>query len=240
MYLVLFDIDGTLLRGQGVGSRAMERVGKRLLGPTFTLDGIEFGGALDPWIFREAASRTGRHDADTVHANFRDAYIGELALALDEQRPELIAGVAAALAELASDETVTLGLVTGNYARAVPLKLAAVGIDASQFVVTAFGDEGPTRPELVRLAVERWGARGAEPVPERVVVIGDTPRDVDCAKRNGCHSVAVATGWHTLEQLAATGADRVVADLTGLRELLRELWDEDVPTPRAPTRAPVP
>ncbi len=224
MYLVLFDIDGTLLRGQGVGSRAMERVGKRVLGPAFTLDGIEFGGALDPWIFREAARRIGRDDADAFHAEFRDAYIGELALVLDEQRPELIAGVAAALAELASDETVTLGLVTGNYARAVPLKLAAVGIDMSQFVVTAFGDEGPTRPELVRLAVERWGARGAEPAPERVVVIGDTPRDVDCAKRNGCRSVAVATGWHTLEQLAQTGADRVVADLTGLRDLLRELW----------------
>src|SRR4029079_15724715 len=105
-------------------------------------------------------------------------------------------GVAAALATIGGDASATLGLVTGNYARAVPLKLRAVGIDPAQFVVGAFGDDAPTRPELVRLAIDRWRARGAHPDPARVVVIGDTPRDVDCARKNGCRSVAVATGWH--------------------------------------------
>src|SRR5581483_1398495 len=83
MRLVLFDIDGTLLRTQGVGAAAMERAGRRLLGPSFTLDGIDFGGALDPWIFRQAAERLGHDDPNQHHPAFRDAYLVELARGLD-------------------------------------------------------------------------------------------------------------------------------------------------------------
>lgn len=226
MRLVLFDIDGTLLRAQGVGAIAMERAGRRVLGPSFTLEGIDFGGALDPWIFRQAAQRLGHEDPSPLHPTFRDEYLVELARALDadERRPVLLPGVVAALAAFRDDPTTTLGLVTGNYARAVPLKLRAAGIDPEQFVVGAFGDDAPTRPDLVRLAMEQWRARGADPDPRRVVVIGDTPRDVDCAKRNGCRSVAVATGWHTVEQLEAGGADLVLRDLTALMPSLQTFW----------------
>jgi phosphoglycolate phosphatase len=226
MRLVLFDIDGTLLRAQGLGLVVMERVGRRLLGPTFTLEGIDFGGALDPWIFREAAGRLGHDDSSHLHPEFRDAYLAELARELDEgeRRPILLPGVLAALAAFRDDPIATLGLVTGNYGRAVPLKLRAAGIDPAQFVVGAFGDDAPTRPDLVRLAMEQWRARGADPDPRRVVVIGDTPRDIDCAKKNGCRSIAVATGWHTVEQLEAGGADLVLRDLTGLITELDRIW----------------
>jgi phosphoglycolate phosphatase-like HAD superfamily hydrolase len=224
--LLLFDIDGTLLRAHGIGARAMERAGRRLLGPAFTLDGIDFGGALDPWIFREAARRAGHDDASALHPAFRDAYLTELAveIARAEQRPVILPGVAAALATIGGDASATIGLVTGNYGGAVPLKLRAVDIDPAQFVVGAFGDDAPTRPDLVRLAMARWAARGAEPDPRRVVVIGDTPRDVDCAKRNGCRSLAVATGWHARAELEATGADVVVPDLTELPQVLDAMW----------------
>jgi phosphoglycolate phosphatase-like HAD superfamily hydrolase len=226
MRLVLFDIDGTLLRAQGVGLVVMERVGRRLFGPAFTLEGIDFGGALDPWIFRQALQRLGHDDPSHLHAEFRDAYLVELARALDEGEPRtvLLPGVGAALSAFRDDPTATLGLVTGNYARAVPLKLRAAGIDPAQFVVGAFGDDAPTRPDLVRLAMEQWRARGAALDPRRVVVIGDTPRDIDCAKKNGCRSIAVATGWHTVEQLEAGGADLVVRDLTALMPLLDRVW----------------
>jgi phosphoglycolate phosphatase len=226
MRLVLFDIDGTLLRAQGLGLVLMERVGRRLLGPTFTLDGIDFGGALDPWIFREAAGRLGHDDPSHLHPEFRDAYLAELARELDlgERRPILLPGVLPALAAFRDDPIATLGLVTGNYGRAVPLKLRAAGFDTAQDVVGAFGDDAPTRPDLVRLAMEQWRARGADADPRRVVVIGDTPRDIDCAKKNGCRSVAVATGWHSVEQLEAGGADLVLRDLTGLTAELDRIW----------------
>ncbi len=225
MRLVLFDIDGTLLRAHGVGARAMTRAGCRLLGPGFTLDGIDFGGALDPWIFRQAAQRLGHHDPSRLHPEFRDLYLLELAQELEqtEERPLILPGVAAALAAVGADSSTTMGLVTGNYARAAPLKLRAVGIDPGQFVVGAFGDDAPTRPDLVRLAMGQWRAR-TDPDPRRVVVIGDTPRDIDCAQQNGCRSIAVATGWHTVEQLEASGADVVLPDLTALGPVLDRLW----------------
>lgn len=204
----------------------MERAGRRLLGPEFTLEGIDFGGALDPWIFREAAARMGRSDAAELHSEFHDEYLVELTFELErsEQGPKIIPGVAGALRALSSDPAATLGLVTGNYSRAAPLKLRAAGIDPEQFVVGAFGDDAPTRPGLVRLAIERWEARGATPDPRRVVVIGDTPRDVDCAKKNGCRSVAVATGWHTQDELVSAGADVVVPDLADLSQVLDAFW----------------
>lgn len=225
MYLILFDIDGTLLHSQGVGGSAMERAGRRVLGPSFSLAGIDFGGALDPWIFREAANRMGRPDAHEHHDAFHEAYLVELALGLESgQVPSIIPGVDAALRGLAERTHVTLGLVTGNYAKAAPMKLRAAGLDPSQFVLGAFGDDGPTRPDLVRLAIEKWALRGAEPDRRRVVVIGDTPRDVDCAQKNGCRSIAVATGRHSLEQLRATEADEVVRDLADLCALLDRMW----------------
>ena len=174
----------------------------------------------------QAAGRLGHDDPSHLHPEFRDAYLAELARALDqgEQRPILLPGVLAALASFRDDPTATLGLVTGNYARAVPLKLRAAGIDPAQFVVGAFGDDAPTRPDLVRLAMEQWRARGANPDPRRVVVIGDTPRDIDCAKKNGCRAIAVATGRHTVEQLQGGGADLVLPDLTGLMAELDSIW----------------
>jgi phosphoglycolate phosphatase len=227
MKLVLFDIDGTLLAGQGIGGYAMERAGRKIVGEAFTLDGIDFGGALDPWIYREALARMGRADALELHDAFHDEYIAELTLAIASgaRRPQMIDGVAGALASFAGVPSYTLGLVTGNYTRAVPLKLGAAGIDHTQFVLGAFGDEAPTRPELVRLAIERWMARGGPGDPERVVVIGDTPRDIDCAKKNGCLCIAVATGRHTVQELDGLGADRVVPNLAGLAEILVEVLE---------------
>jgi phosphoglycolate phosphatase-like HAD superfamily hydrolase len=150
----------------------------------------------------------------------------ELAAELEtaEKRPVIIPGAMAGLTGIARDQTATLGLVTGNYTRAVPLKLRAVGIDPEQFVVGAFGDDAPTRPELVRLAMDQWKQRGAKDDPRNVVVIGDTPRDVDCAKKNGCRSIAVTTGWHRAAELEESGADVVLESLEDLPSVLDALW----------------
>jgi phosphoglycolate phosphatase len=222
VYLVLFDIDGTLLHGQGVGRRAMERAGRALLSEGFTLDGIDFAGALDPWIFAEAAARVGVADASARHDEFRAAYIVELERELQrgDIRPRVLPGVADLLSVLRTRSDVTLGLVTGNYRRAAPMKIAAVGIDPELFVLGAFGDDATTRPELVALALDRWTAAGGKAEPERVLVVGDTPRDVECAHANGCRCLAVATGWHTEEALVAARADFVARDLTNPAVLL--------------------
>jgi phosphoglycolate phosphatase-like HAD superfamily hydrolase len=223
MFLLLFDIDGTLLLGQGVGRRSMERAGKTMFGDAFSLEHIDFGGALDPWIFAQAARLAGIDEPERHQEAFRAAYLVELRRALaskDTPGPRALPGVAHLIALLRRRADVTLGLVTGNYEQAAPLKIAAAGLDPSVFSLGAFGDHAPTRPELVALAVERWERDGAEVDPSRVVVIGDTPRDVHCARENGCRCLAVTTGYHDADALRAAGADVVAEDLSNPSVLL--------------------
>jgi phosphoglycolate phosphatase len=224
--LLLFDIDGTLLRGHGAGTRAMLRAGRALHGERFSLDGIMIGGGLDPVIFASAVRVLGISDHTPHHDAFRELYLLELARELanpesGRRQPELLPGVAELLAALALRTDVVIGLVTGNYRAAVPIKFETVGLDVAQFVIGAFGDCGPTRPDLVRIARERAHVHAGKSFePTRTIVIGDTPRDVACALHHGCLCLAVGTGGHTEEELRRAGAQHVAADLRDPNVLL--------------------
>jgi phosphoglycolate phosphatase-like HAD superfamily hydrolase len=218
--LVLFDIDGTLLMTGGAGVRAMKAVGVRLFGETFTFEGVTFGGGLDPVLFAEAAAQSQLTDHHLHHDRFRAHYIEELRDVLGQAGVvTVMPGIPQVLTTLyeraTSSGDVALGLLTGNYSEAVPLKLEAAGIDRRWFSITAFGDEAASRPDLAGLALQRYAANhGRRIEPWRVVVVGDTPRDVQCAKAHGCMALAVATGPYTVAQLQQTDADAVVADLS--------------------------
>jgi phosphoglycolate phosphatase len=221
--LLLFDVDGTLLRGNGAGTRAMLRAGRALHGEGFSLDGIMIGGGMDPVMFARALEKLGILDHALHQGAFRERYLQELAreFANPELKPYVLPGVVELLAALAKRDDVVVGLVTGNYRAAVPIKFSAVGLDREQFVVGAFGDCGPTRPDLVRIARERAHAHaGKHFEPTNTIVIGDTPRDVDCALHHGCLCLAVATGGHTEDELRRAGAQHVAADLRDPNVLL--------------------
>ena len=90
------------------------------------------------------------------------------------------------------------------------------------FPVTAWGSDGKTRRELPPLAMSRHEAlTGSVLDPQQVVIIGDTPHDVDCARASGCRSLAVATGRYGADDLAASGADLVVEDLSRTESLVK-------------------
>jgi phosphoglycolate phosphatase len=220
--LLLFDIDGTLIIGYGAGTRAMTRAGRAICGDAFSLEGMRIGGSLDPLIYSEAARRMGIEDPDPMHDAFRQRYLEELRIELvtAERKPEVLPGIQALLSLLRARTDVVLGLVTGNYRRAVPLKFEAVGLERAMFPVGAFGDDGPSRAELVRLALAQGPQRVA---PEHTIVIGDTPRDIECARANGCVCLAVATGTHTQLELERAHAHRVVPDLRDPGPLLAML-----------------
>ena len=225
--LLLFDIDGTLLSGKGAGSRAMTRAGRVVLGKGFSLEGVDFAGALDPWIYAEAARRSGYTSAVERHEAFRDAYLLELERELAEGavKPLLLPGVFELLERLERRSDVTLGLVTGNYRRAVPLKFRSVGLSVERFPLGAFGDDAETRARLVHLAMADWVKAGGSGDPRHTIVIGDTPRDVRCAQDNGCRCLAVSTGRDSKEDLVRAGADAVARDLTDVDVLHR--WLEE-------------
>ena len=207
--------------------RGMKRASQLLYGEAFRWDGIDVSGRLDPMIFEEALALNGLAPTGDGHRTFHDAYLFELARELEQisDGGRALPGVRELVVHLHARREakgdVIQGLVTGNYAKAAPMKLRACGFDTSWFEITAFGDEGRTRSDLVALALRKCAEHtGRAPDPSNVVVIGDTPRDIECAHAHGCVAFAVATGSYSLAELRAAGADVVVGNLSDPAPLL--------------------
>lgn len=218
--LVLFDIDGTLLRTEGVGVAAMLRAFTRLHGERgFSFEGVEIAGALDGLLFARMMARHGLPADDAAHAEFQRIYGDELARVLTPAVTRRMPGTPELVGALL-DAGAAVGLLTGNYERTAHLKIAAAGFDRAHFPFGAFGADGPSRRHLTPVAIERATAhlgRGFDPA--RVTIIGDTPHDVDCAKAHGCRAIGVGTGPYSPDRLRATGADLAVPDLADLARL---------------------
>jgi len=223
--LVLFDIDCTLLNADGAGMASLVEAGQVLYGDTFTADGVEFAGRLDPLIVRDLLVANGQVVAREAEQAMRRGYREALSRRLSEAgaaRP--LPGAVALAAELRRTPGVTVGLLTGNFPETGAIKLRAAGIDPEVFELAAWGDSSPhdppAREHLAPVAIaahERL--KGARLGAEQVIVIGDTPHDVACARASGCRALAVATGRYTCADLAA--ADLAVEDLGDMGEMLR-------------------
>lgn len=222
--LLLFDIDGTLLDTGGIGRRVMRAIAEREFSGELNFEPIRFGGMLDPDIFAQAAHHGGLAHAHTHHQRFHDAYLPALNLELRALAPgqTLLPGIRSLLDLLMAEPARSaLGMVTGNYPGAADLKLRHAGIDPAAFRFTGFGDQAPTRAGLVVRAMQQYAAAYGTPAdPQRTIVIGDTPRDIDCAKDNGCVAFGVATGRASAEELREHGADIVVENLLDPEPLL--------------------
>ncbi len=119
-------------------------------------------------------------------------------------------GAPEVVAVLKADPHVVLGLVTGNMAALVPIKLRAAGFDPADFKIGAFGSEGWIRAMLPPLALERARAyTNGDFAPERIVVIGDTPGDINCAESVQGRTIAVATGPFSVDELRQYQPDHV-------------------------------
>lgn len=217
MKLVLFDIDGTLLWTDGAGRRSMEHA----LLQTFGVPGdpaYRYDGKTDQQITREQMRAAGIPE-ETISARMDavlDAYVERLGeeLTRDAQAARLCAGVPALLDALEAHEGATLGLLTGNIERGARKKLEAVGIDFARFRVNAFGCDHADRPELPGFAQRRAReVMGVDMPGERMVIIGDTPADIQCGRSLGVRAIGVATGRYGVEELAAHAPAAVFATL---------------------------
>lgn len=224
--LVLFDIDGTMLLTERAGVASMLAAGRELFGERFTFDGVEVSGRLDSLIFRDLCRVNGVAETPENHDRFRARYGERLAERLGrDPTARALPGVAALLGELRGRGHSTLGLLTGNYPETGRLKISAAGLDPDQFAVAAWGIDGATRRDLPPVAMRRHRELlGREIESHRVLIIGDTPHDVDCAKHNGCRVIGVATGAFNVDALAAAGADRAVPTLADTADLVE--WIE--------------
>jgi len=216
--LVLFDIDGTLIRTGGAGVHAFTRTGAAEFHVPDGMRQMQFAGRTDTSLVREFFAR---HGIAATPENFR-RFFHRYVFMLDHLLPQHPGGVCPGVRELlaglrALPQPPLLGLQTGNIRLGAEIKLRHYGL-WDWFAVGGFGDDSESRGELTRLAVERAARRlGCRLAPDAVVVVGDTPHDIDCARAVGARVLAVATGGATREQLAARSPDWLVDDLTGIR-----------------------
>lgn len=224
--LFLFDIDGTLLSAGGAPRRAFRQALLDHFGTEGDAANNDFSGKTDPQIVYElmrAAGFTDGHIGDRLQGLFDD-YLAALAIEFEtETRHYLFPGVAELVPALADDPRIVLGLVTGNVEQGARLKLDHFGLwDA--FEVGAFGSDDHGRDQLPAIAIERAEAKtGRRFRGTEVVVVGDTPADIQCARAVGAIAVAVATGNPSRQILADCEPDMLLDSMADWPQWLADL-----------------
>lgn len=229
MKLVLFDIDGTILLSDGAGRRAIHRALTEFFGSTGPAD-YRFDGKTDRQIVRDLMRLEGHGDAhidarmDPLLARYVECLDGELGM--EGYSSRLLEGVEALLTALEARDDVILGLLTGNVEPGARAKLRAVGLDPDRFTVGAFGSDHEHRPELPAIAQQRVRDELGIDVPGAdIVVIGDTPADIECARGVAARAIGVATGRYEVDELHRHGAAAVFRDLTDTEAVVRAIID---------------
>jgi len=224
--LILFDIDGTLLLSGRAGLRAMTRAFDAAFRITDAFAGEHFGGRTDSYLVSKALQNAGLPDTPEAHHRFREIYIPLLAEEIQHPgtgHKGLMPGARELLEALHDHDDVHLALLTGNYREAAEIKLQHFEL-WDFFEWGAFSDDHADRNELVPIAKRRAETYDIPPEAiDRIIVIGDTPHDIECARVAGARSIAVATGGFTLDQLRAAGADDVLQDLSDTEAVLAML-----------------
>jgi phosphoglycolate phosphatase-like HAD superfamily hydrolase len=221
--LVLFDIDGTLIQSGGAGEKAFARVCDTEFNVPNGTANLRFAGRTDPAIVREFFLR---HQIEPCPENFMrffDAYVFWLDHMLGQLSGKVLPGAQEMIAALRTlARSPAIGLLTGNIRLGAQIKLNHYKL-WDQFQTGGFGDDHEDRNRIAIIARDR----GIELLKEKlrgdqIVVVGDTPRDIECGKAIEAQTLAVATGSYGLEQLKEHKPTWAVETLAGV--LLPELF----------------
>ena len=225
MHVVLFDIDGTLVKSGGAGKAAMEAALASAFAVPADTAGVPFTGRTDRAIGRDLFQHHGIEPSAANWDRFLGDYLGHLPGCLTRHTGCVLPGIAGLVALLAARPDVLLGLLTGNIRAGARLKLAHFEL-FHFFRCGGFGDQHFDRDDVARDALADVRRHHPAVDPARVWVIGDTPLDVQCARAIGARAAAVATGWHSAAELAAAGADLALQDLADPSPLLAMISDQ--------------
>lgn len=216
--MVLFDIDGTLIRRAGPHHReALVRAVRRVTGLETTLEGVDTSGMLDRDLIRimmmnAGASRaTIQRSMAAVVQTAQSIYVRSC----PDLQKNVCPGVRQVLSRL-NRRKIPAGLVTGNLTRIAWRKMRRAGIEA-YFEFGAFAEMAESRAGLVRLAMQQARKQGRIDRKTRVTLVGDHPNDVGAAKLNGIQSIAVGTGVCPREDLIAASPDLLLPDMRSLK-----------------------
>jgi len=223
MTIVLWDIDGTLIRSGGAGKLAMESALRSAFGLTELFDTVLYSGRTDVAICRDllAAHNLPAHDENRLLLS--ETYLRELQGSLKIAPGHVLPGIPALLDRLHRRDGIVQGLLTGNIRRGARTKLEHFGL-WDFFGPGGFGDHHSDRADVAREARKAVDEHLGYPAnPAEIWVIGDTPLDISCARAIGANVLAVATGWHPIAELEKCGADAVLPDLSDTARVLEYL-----------------
>lgn len=225
--VLLFDIDGTLVTTGGVGRRALERAFDARYGRKDVFKGVRFDGMTDRAIARMGLQAIGvEATAEEIDAALADyvAVLEDEVRNADASKYRLHAGMRDAV-QTGLSRGCAVGLGTGNIRTGARIKLERVDIH-HHFAFGGFGCDHEIRHELIRVGAQRGADKLGVPLEGvRVVVIGDTPKDVAAAREIGAECIGVGTGSFQPADLLACGANYAFRDLSepgALKALLGE------------------
>jgi len=209
--LLLFDIDGTLIGESQAGQAAYVKAIKSCFNLEIDLQGYSTAGKTDILILYELLEINGVDERKIDKDKLVDSYLIHLEETVLHDPGIILPGVKKILHELIRVDDIFLALGTGNLEKAARIKLGVHSLDR-YFQTGGFGSDATERADLIakgiKKAVEHFGVKY-----QRIIVVGDTPFDVEAAKYNEIHSIAVATGPHGLETLRNAGATQVLPEL---------------------------
>ncbi|MFO0692666.1 MAG: HAD family hydrolase [Polyangiales bacterium] len=228
--VVLFDIDGTLIRTGAAGSRALRRTFETLYGAPDAPSRVDVRGNTDRRILRQALAHAGEATDEATLDRTLSHYLGVLADEVERSEGYQVLAGARELVVAATGAGFAVGLGTGNVERGAAIKLGRSGLHP-YFAFGGFGSDSEVRSELVGHGARRGAERLGRSLDTcRVVVVGDTPHDVAAARAIGAEVLAVATGGHPVDDLG--DADVVVDSLAEVAALAFLLGGADDPPRR--------
>jgi len=231
MRILLWDIDGTLMRSARTGAYKEYTIPvlEEIFGTAGRLSNMRVSGMTDLQIIFEALKESEVSQQEIV------AQIERLSRRITEEARrvtgngveffQLLPGVRETLQTLHDHPRYQSGLLTGNIKLMAELKMELMGLDQFFTLPGAFGEESHVRRDLPALAAERIRRHLQIDIPpEHFIVIGDTPIDIDCARHFGARAVAVGTGrFYSDEEILAAEPDAILPDLSDTDLVLRTL-----------------
>jgi phosphoglycolate phosphatase-like HAD superfamily hydrolase len=222
--LILFDIDGTLVDTGRAGARSLDIIFREYFSIENAFANINMAGKTDTQIIKEGLIEHNLPLDNRIINELIELYLQTLSREINNNRRRVMPGVVEIL-ELLDNHNgfFSLGLLTGNMERGARIKLGAFHLN-KYFPFGAFGSDDEDRNKLLPHALKRFQEIYKKKVDFRdCLIVGDTPRDVRCAKPYGAFCIAVATGPYSTADLHQAGADSVMDDLSDINEFIRSV-----------------
>jgi phosphoglycolate phosphatase-like HAD superfamily hydrolase len=225
-WLVLWDIDHTLLETRGLGSELYGRAFKTATG-TEMKQQADVTGQTEPSIFNATLRLHGIPEEEHYLTRYKEALAEEYERHRDDlrSRGRALPGAEDTVATLAAEPALIQSVLSGNLRAVSRTKLNVFNLDKYlDLEVGAYGDDDPERPKLVAIAQERAHRKYGTPFSTgNTVVVGDSTHDINTGRKGGARSIGVASGSDDTDTLRAAGAESVLPDLTDARAMLAAL-----------------